>query len=64
MSIEVKFNSVVLRREDIEEHFPALGLMINSYLKSQRRSKKRKPRKKRKTAAHFIDEIIADIDAG
>jgi hypothetical protein len=64
MSIEVKFNSVVLRREDIEEHFPALGLMINSYLKSQRRSKKRKPRKKKIDVAVLIDQIIADIDAG
>jgi hypothetical protein len=64
MSIEVKFNSVVLRREDMEEHFPALVPIINSYLKSQRRPKKRKPRKKRKTAAHFIDEILADIESG
>ena len=61
MSIEFKIQSVVLRTEDIQEQYPNLVSMINSYLPSQNISKKRKYRK-RKTAAVLIDEILADIE--
>ena len=61
MSIEVLFNSVILRTEDIEEHFPALVPTIKSYMQSQKRPKKRRVRKKRKTAGALIDEIISDV---
>ena len=60
MSIEFKIQSVILRAEDIQEQFPALVPMINSYLQSQNKPKKRKRRAK-KTVAVLIDEIIADI---
>ena len=64
MSIEVKFNSVILRTEDIEEHFPALVPTIKSYMQSKKRPRKRRARKKKKTAAVLIDKIIDDIEAG
>ena len=61
MSIEFRIQSVVLRNEDIHEHFPALVPMINSYLQSQNTPKTRKPRKIRKTVAVLIDEIIDSL---
>lgn len=61
MSIEFRIQSVVLRAEDIQEHFPALVPMINSYLQNKNTPKKRKPRKIRKTVAVLIDEIIDSL---
>jgi len=58
MSIEFKLQSVILRAEDIQEHYPALVPMLNSYLQNQ---KKLKPRKKKKTVGVLIDKILADI---
>ena len=60
MSIEFKIQSVVLQSEDIQEQFPNLVPMINSYLTTQKTPKKRKYRK-RKTVSHLIDEILDDI---
>ena len=61
MSVEYRFNSIVLRNEDIQEHFPELMPMINSYLQNKNTPKKRKPRKIRKTVAVLIDEIIDSL---
>ena len=47
MSIKFKFNSVVLRYEDIQEKYPELIPLINSYLTAQKSPKKRRSRKKK-----------------
>ncbi len=62
MSTEYKFQSVVLQSEDIQEYFPDLISMMNSYLPKRKTPKRRKPRKKRITAGQLIDRIIADIE--
>ena len=60
MSIEYKFQSVVIQYEDIEKQFPGLASMVNSYLPQKRKYKRRK-KKPRKTVGNLIDEILADI---
>ena len=61
MKIEFELQSVILRNEDIQEKFPALVPMINSYLATQRTPKRRK-RKNKKTVGPLIQEIIDSID--
>ena len=58
MSIEYKFQSVVLQYEDIEKQFPGLASAIQLYLPKKKRPKRRKPKK---TVGNLIDEILADI---
>lgn len=62
MSIEYKFQSVVLQSEDIQEYFPNLIAMVESYLPKQKTPKRRKPRKKRITAGVMIQDIIDSIE--
>ena len=59
MSIEYKFQSVVLQSEDIEKQFPGLASMVNSYLPKKKKYKRKK--KNRITVGNLIDEILADI---
>ena len=60
MSIEFKFNSIMVGQQELQEHYPALLPMINSYLQSQKSAKKRKRRTK-KTVGSLIDEIIDSL---
>jgi len=62
MSIEFKIQSITLQSEDIQEQFPNLISMVESYLPTQKTSKKRRPRKKRITAGVMIQEIIDSIE--
>ena len=62
MSIEFKIQSVVLRSEDIQEKYPDLIPSLNYFLQNQNITKKRKPRKKKKTVAYLIDEIIDSLN--
>ena len=61
MTIKIQFNSVVMDLEDIQEHFPELLPMIQSSLPAKKK-KKYKPRKKKKTVACLIDEIIENLN--
>ena len=36
MSIEIKFNSVVLQSEDLQEKYPGLISIVNSYLPAKK----------------------------
>ena len=60
--IEFTIQSITLQPEDIQKYFPALAVMIDSSMAKRKRSKRRKPRKKRITAGHLIQEIIDSID--
>ena len=62
MSINFKLQSVVFQYDEIQEKFPELIPIINSYLTEQKLPKKRKPRKKKKTVADRIDEIIDSLE--
>ena len=61
MSIEFKIQSVTLQSADIQEHFPCLISMMNSYLPKRKNTKRRK-RKKGETVGSLIEEIIADVE--
>jgi hypothetical protein len=61
MSIEFKIQSVTLQSEDIQEQFPCLISMMNSYL-PQRKTPKIRKRKSKETVGSLIEEIIADIE--
>ena len=62
MSIEFKIQSITIQPEDLQEQFPGLITALQSYLPTQKTPKKRRPRKKRLTAGHLIQEIISDIE--
>ena len=62
MSIEIQFNSVQIDQHDLHEQFPNLISALQSYLPTQKTPKRRKPRKKRLTIGHLINEIIDSIE--
>ena len=62
MSLEFKFQSVTLQREDLQEYFPDLVTMMNSYLPKKKKTRRRKPRKKKISLADKIQEIIDSIE--
>ena len=61
MTIELQFNSVILQYDELQEQFPELLPMVNSYL-PQKKLSRRKKRKKKITVASMIDEIIDNIN--
>ena len=61
MSIEFKIQSVTLQSEDLQEQFPNLISMMNSYL-PQRKITKRRISRKKKTVGVLINEIIAGLE--
>ena len=61
MSIEFKIQSVILQSDDLQEQFPGLVAMVDSYL-SKRKTSKRRKRKTKETVGPLIQEIIADIE--
>ena len=61
MTIEFKIQSIILESEDLQEKFPDLISMMNSYLPKRKTPKRRKPRK-RKTMGSLIEEIIDSIE--
>ena len=62
MSIEFKFNSIVVSQQEIQEQFPNLVSMMNSYLPAKK-TPKRRARKRKKTVSSLIDDIIDSLDA-
>ena len=62
MSIEFKFNSIVVSQQEIQEKFPGLISMMKSYLPAKKPVKRRARRRKKK-ASSLIDDIIDSIDA-
>ena len=63
MRIEYKSQSITLQPGDLQEQFPGLISMMNSYLPKRKTSKKRKyKKKKRLTAGMMINEIIDSIE--
>ena len=61
MSIEFKFQTVVMDMQELQEKYPDLVPVVNSYIRKKKTRKKRKSKKKR-TAAMLIDEIIDIIN--
>ena len=61
MSIEFIFNTVTIQPDQIQEQFPNLISVMNSYLPVRKTHKKRKLRSK-KTVGSLINEIIADVE--
>ena len=61
MTIEFKIQSIILESEDLQEQYPDLISMMNSYLPKRKTPKRRKPRKKRNVGI-LIDEIIDSIE--
>ena len=61
MKIEFQFNSVQIDPQEIQEQFPDLISMVNSYLPKKKTPKRRK-RKATITAGQLINEIIDSID--
>ena len=59
--IEFKIQSVVLQDGEVQEQFPDLYSVINSYL-PKRKSPKRRRRKKKETVDSLINEIIDSIE--
>jgi hypothetical protein len=64
MSIEYKFQTVVLQYEDVQEQFPDIISMVNSHLPQKKIYRKRKPRKNRETVSDLINALIDSIDSG
>ena len=62
MSIEFTLNSVTIQSDQIQEQFPHLVSMVNSYLPAKETPKRRKG-KERKTVGALIEEIIDGIDS-
>ena len=62
MSTEIIFNTVTIRPADLQEQFPYLATMMDSYLPAKETPKRRKRRKK-KTVSYLINEIIESIEA-
>jgi hypothetical protein len=62
MEIEFQFNSVVVSQQEIQEKFPGLISMMNSYLPAQK-TVKRRARRRKKTVSSLIDDIIDSLDA-
>ena len=62
MTIEYKFNSVIIQEKDLQEIYPDFISTISSYLQTQQTPKRRKRRRKKIKVSHLIDEIIADIN--
>ena len=61
MSIEFKIQSVILKSDDLQEQFPGLITMMNSYL-PKRKTPKRRKRKTKETVGPLIQEIIDSIE--
>ena len=60
MSIEFKIQSIMIQPEDIQEQFPGLISMMNSYLPKKKKFKRRK-RKAKETVGSLIEDIIDSI---
>ena len=60
MSIEFKIQSIMIQPEDIQEQFPGLISMMNSYLPKKKKYKRRK-RKAKETVGSLIEDIIDSI---
>ena len=63
MGIEIQFNSVMVDPQKLQEQFPNLISAIRYYSQTQKPLKRRK-RKKKKTVAVLIDEILDEIQIG
>ena len=63
MEIEFEFNSIVISQQEIQEKYPGLISMINSYLPAKKTQKRRRSRKTQKLVCSLIDDIIDSIDA-
>ena len=59
MTIELQINSIIVDPQKLQEYYPELFQMINSYL-PKKKYKRRKPRKQIKTVGMLIDEIQED----
>ena len=62
MSIEFIFSSISIQSEDLQEKFPGLIGMVNSYLPKRNTPKRRRAKKKSISAADKIQEIIDSIE--
>lgn len=61
MSIEFKFNSVVIDLQELQEKYPDLVSAIQSHF-AQKKTPQRRKSKKKRTAATLIDEIIKSLE--
>ena len=61
MSIEIQFNSMTIQPQDIQEQFPNLIAIVDSYL-PQKKKRKRRKRKSKETVGSLIQEIIDSIE--
>ena len=62
MEIEFQFNSIVVSQQELQEKYPGLVSMMNSYLPAKKTPKRRARRRKKKVSS-LIDDIIDSIDA-
>ena len=60
MVIELQFNSITIQPAEMQ-NYPNMFSAIQQYLPVQKTPKRRKPRKKRETVGHLIDEIIDSL---
>ena len=61
MEIEFQFNSIVVSQQELQEQFPNLVSMMNSYLPAKKPVKRRAKKRKKKVSS-LIDNIIDSID--
>ena len=62
MSIEIKFNTVTISPQDIQEKYPELISVMNSYLPAKKIRKRRRARRTQKLVTALINDIIDSID--
>ena len=60
--IEFTIQSVQITPQELQENFPALLAMTNSYLPKKKKPRRRKPRKKKIYLADKIQDIIDSIE--
>ena len=64
MTIELQFNSVMIKPADMQENYPLMFSALQPYLLAQKPIKRRKPRQDRQSVASLIDAVIENIDWG
>ena len=58
MTIEFQFKSVTIPLAELQDIYPDMFSVSQPYSPTQKKTKRRRPRKKRETVAHLIDALI------
>jgi len=62
MTMEIQLISIIIQDGDLQENYTGMFPISHPYLPAQKPVKIRRPRKKRKTVAHLIDNLLDSLE--